>query len=89
MGLELAAECVYPISENSSTAIQQVMGNLSSAALVPLMMLLKNPTTESMSNSIWALVGLLIASVIFASFFNGVYARSEEEAQHKNNFAKV
>lgn len=84
VALEVAAECVYPISENSSTAVQQVMGNLASASLVPLMMLLKDTRDDNMINSNWFLTALVSSACLFFATFNGVYLRSEAEDKHKS-----
>jgi hypothetical protein len=82
IAIEAAAEVTYPAPESSAVAVQQVLGNLISAAFFPIMMTLKDPQTNSMENGVWALWGLEIAVLVFYWTFNGQFKRMEAEAAH-------
>ena len=78
LALELASDLIYPTPEATSTALQQVLGNLLSAALVPCMEALR--VDNSMSRSVLALFGVIMVVLIVFIPFHGTLRRSQEAA---------
>jgi len=83
VSLELAAECTYPSSEASFTAIMQLLGNIYSALLVPMMESLKNRETQSFNKGEWLLFAFQGATLLYFFFFRGRYVRlSIDQSSH-------
>lgn len=80
--VEMAAEVAYPVPESSCVAIQQIMGNLLSAGLVPVLMLLKDDRTQNMDKANWLLMSIVACSGCFFLFFNGEYKRLAVDTGH-------
>jgi hypothetical protein len=84
IAIESAAECTYPVPESYATAVQQVTGNLFSAAMFPLIMWTRNKDLAiPEEKGLWILCGgLAVAFVVYATF-NGQYKRLERERLHE------
>lgn len=59
------------------------MGNLASAGLVPLMVLLKDPETQSMSKANWVLALSVGVVGLFYLSFSGAYRRMEADREYE------
>jgi asparagine N-glycosylation enzyme membrane subunit Stt3 len=65
LSIETAVEVTYPAPESSVTAVQQVLGNLFSAALFPLILLCRNPVTKSMQPALLLILVCLLGTGAF------------------------
>jgi drug/metabolite transporter (DMT)-like permease len=61
----------------------QVLANVSSAGLIPLMLLLKDPETQNMSKANWVLATGVAATGLFYLTFNGSYRRLEADREYE------
>ena len=62
-----AAETTYPLPEQSSTTILQLIANFASALLLPLFMALQDPKTQSMEIPNWLNVLCIIFTAGYVS----------------------
>jgi hypothetical protein len=84
---EIAAEVVYPVTEASSTAVQQVIANLLSAGMIPLMLLLKDPVTQNMNKANWVMASTMLLCGLFYLNFNGTYRRLQADQEYEQRRA--
>eukprot|EP00743_Colponemidia_sp_Colp-15_P009406 GILK01010284.1.p1 GENE.GILK01010284.1~~GILK01010284.1.p1 ORF type:complete len:513 (+),score=67.72 GILK01010284.1:60-1598(+) len=87
IAVEAAAECTFPSSESALSAVQQVLGNLASAALIPLIASISGKKGADMTASIWLLSGLLLVGFLVYLTFNGSYRRLKLEADRQQLIA--
>eukprot|EP00941_MAST-03F_sp_MAST-3F-sp1_P004936 g4936.t1 len=94
LALELGVECVYPISEPTVAAVQQLFGNFLSAIFVPFMSELHleflNPYTGHVrGKDWWAVPELWMAflSLLSISFFLGCFKSNYSRVKHEKEFA--
>lgn len=84
-------EVSYPTSSSSVTAIQQVLGNLVSAAFFPAILLLRDshsPINEMRRPLYFIAISMFVMSLLYVTF-NGKYKRliheQEWDAQHEHS----
>ncbi len=79
LSIETAVEVTYPAPESSVTAVQQVVANLASSALFPLILLCRNPVTKSMQPALLLMLFALLGTGLFYVTFDGQYRRLQHE----------
>jgi hypothetical protein len=88
LAIETAVEVSYPAPESSVTAVMQMLANLFSAAVFPLIVLCRNPVTKSMQPALWLILFCLVGTGLFYGTFDGNYRRlaheSLKEKQHRD-----
>jgi len=83
LSIETGVEVAYPAPESSVTAVQQVLGNLFSAALFPLILLCRSPVTRSMQAALLLFLFCLVGVALFYLSFDGHYRRLEHERERE------
>ena len=78
----------WPAPESSVTAVQQVLGNLFSAALFPLILLTRDPVSHSMERPLHLLLACVLITGLLYLCFRAPYARLEHEA-HKESMHRL
>jgi len=89
LSIETAVEVSYPAPESSVTAVQQVLGNLFSAALFPLLLLCRSPGTQSMQASLLLLLFCLLGVGVFYLTFDGEYRRLNHEREREQEHIRL
>eukprot|EP00457_Paulinella_chromatophora_P002095 gb/GEZN01002099.1/.p1 GENE.gb/GEZN01002099.1/~~gb/GEZN01002099.1/.p1 ORF type:complete len:740 (+),score=72.16 gb/GEZN01002099.1/:108-2222(+) len=81
ISLELAAECTYPSSETAFTSVMQIVANLFSAGLVPLLFWLRDidKRSDRLTKGNFLLVFLLAALSMLLMTFRGEMKRSTRD----------
>ena len=71
------------------TAVQQVLGNLFSAAIFPLIILCRNPETQSMQPALFLVLFCLLGTGLFYLTFDGQYRRLAHEIDREEKHREV
>jgi len=79
LAIEISTECTYPTKESSVTAVLQVIGNILSAVLFPILIATRDDVSHSMEYGMWILASLLIFALCSFYTFNGHFRRLEQE----------
>ena len=77
--IEVAVECTYPSSSSTVAAVQQLLGNVVSALLFPLMAWMKGKDDGGMDEMLLAISLVLALSAAVYSSFRGEYRRLRHE----------
>eukprot|EP00744_Colponema_vietnamica_P012808 GILI01017965.1.p1 GENE.GILI01017965.1~~GILI01017965.1.p1 ORF type:complete len:482 (+),score=98.89 GILI01017965.1:198-1448(+) len=83
--LELAVEVTYPSPETTSAGLQQLLGNIFSVLIVPILNSCRDEETGSMKNACMFIAGICLVTHIVFVFFKGRYIRLELEEEAKQN----
>eukprot|EP00823_Brevimastigomonas_motovehiculus_P003589 TRINITY_DN2215_c0_g1_i1.p1 TRINITY_DN2215_c0_g1~~TRINITY_DN2215_c0_g1_i1.p1 ORF type:complete len:627 (-),score=166.04 TRINITY_DN2215_c0_g1_i1:326-2206(-) len=82
LGIECGVESAFPAPESSTTAVQQVVGNIASTGLIPLLTLLKGSNGNFVVPN-WVLTGLVAVVGVGFIFFSGRYLRLLSEQMYE------
>jgi len=89
IAIETAVEVTYPVPESSVTAVEQVLGNLFSAALFPLIILCRPPVDQSMVPALYLLFFCVLSTAAIYASFHGIYQRLRHESVREKRHREV
>lgn len=93
VSIETGVEVTYPAPESSVTAVQQVLGNIFSALLFPLIVMSRDNQTHSMTRPLYIICACILATTLVYATFDGKYKRiaheKEKERAHRDLHRRI